>query len=399
MALNTSPIGFEGFEKRLEIIFSEPPVFADPKGLGLRALSRAQIDEILDSARCTIVDSLSNEFLDSYVLSESSFFVYPDKVILKTCGTTKLLLSIPLIVKHAGSLSLTPIFVKYSRGSFIFPGVQPAPHRSFSEEISMLDGHFSPLLKSEAYVIGDPSKPARNWHVYVASAPHIPPQVCTLEMCMTGLDHKQASVFYKSDINSASSMTRDSGIKDILPSFKINDFMFDPCGYSMNAIDEKVVSTIHVTPEDGFSYASFEAVGLDPNRVRLNELVSRVFACFGPTEFTIAVHCGGSSMGSWAELTGSVDGYRCERAIEQDLPGGGFIVYQSFMKVRSSSSIFSPKLVLGSWINEEKTEKEADEYGFESEDGEEGKVMGCKEEEGGHQHGFEEEQRKVLLVV
>ncbi|KAF5199603.1 S-adenosylmethionine decarboxylase proenzyme [Thalictrum thalictroides] len=48
-----SAIGFEGFEKRLEINFSEAPIFVDPQGL--RALTRAQIDSILDAARCTIV--------------------------------------------------------------------------------------------------------------------------------------------------------------------------------------------------------------------------------------------------------------------------------------------------------------------------------------------------------
>ena len=66
-----SPIGFEGYEKRLEITFSDAPVFVDPCGRGLRALSREQIDSFLDLARCTIVSQLSNKQLDSYVLSES----------------------------------------------------------------------------------------------------------------------------------------------------------------------------------------------------------------------------------------------------------------------------------------------------------------------------------------
>ena len=39
-----SPIGFEGYEKRLEITFSDAPVFEDPCGRGLRALSREQIE-------------------------------------------------------------------------------------------------------------------------------------------------------------------------------------------------------------------------------------------------------------------------------------------------------------------------------------------------------------------
>ncbi|KAJ0555975.1 putative adenosylmethionine decarboxylase [Helianthus annuus] len=56
-------------------------------------------------------------------------------------------------------------------------------------------------------------------------------------------------------------MTEATGINRINPNAQICDFAFDPCGYSMNAIDGDRYSTIHVTPEDGFSYASFECVG------------------------------------------------------------------------------------------------------------------------------------------
>lgn len=33
---------------------------------------------------------------------------------------------------------------------------------------------------------------------------------------------------------------------------------FEPCGYSMNGMDGAQASTIHITPETGFSYASVE---------------------------------------------------------------------------------------------------------------------------------------------
>ena len=138
-----SAIGFEGYEKRLEISFFENGVFADPGGLGLRALSKDQLDEILKPAECTIVASLSNDYVDSYVLSESSLFVYPYKIIIKTCGTTKLLLSIPVILKLADALDIAVKSVRYTRGSFIFPGAQSFPHRSFSEEVSVLDSYIS----------------------------------------------------------------------------------------------------------------------------------------------------------------------------------------------------------------------------------------------------------------
>lgn len=328
MATTASPIGFEGFEKRLEITFSQPSIFSDPSGLGLRALTRTQIDSVLELAHCTIVSQLSNDEFDSYVLSESSLFVYPFKMILKTCGTTRLLSSIPRILELAESISLGVSAVKYSRGSFIFPNEQHAPHRSFSEEVSSLNDYFG-NLNVKAYVIGDPNVPNRNWHIYSASKEEKSSDgVVTIEMCMTGLDRKKAAVFYKTK-GGAAEMTKLSGINEIIPSHVICDFEFDPCGYSMNGVDGSALSTVHVTPEDGFSYASYEAMGFDPASVRCEPLVKRVLNCFGPSEFSIAVTCDSQTQW-WATERADVEGYTCGDRVMQELPGGGCVVYFTY---------------------------------------------------------------------
>ncbi|KAJ6759239.1 S-ADENOSYLMETHIONINE DECARBOXYLASE [Salix koriyanagi] len=316
-----SPIGFEGFEKRLQITFSEASLFSDPDGLGLRALTRSQIDSILEPACCTIVSQLSNTEFDSYVLSESSLFIYPLKIILKTCGTTKLLLSVDPILKLADSLSLDVCQVTYSRGSFIFPGYQPAPHRSFAEEVTALNGFFG-SLNSNAYVIGHPTSANRNWHIYVASKDSKSLPLCkdqtsavTLEMCMTGLDKMKAGVFYKKSADySAAEMTKMSGINEIMPNHVICDFDFDPCGYSMNGIDGTALSTVHVTPEDGFSYASYEAMGFD---------------------------CGEW----WATECADVEGYMCDSVVRQELPGGGCLVYMTFHEVKEAKERTPAKMM------------------------------------------------------
>lgn len=60
---------------------------------------------------------------------------------------------------------------------------------------------------------------------------------------------------------SAAATTASSGIAALLPGAAIDDYVFEPCGYSMNGVDGTAFTTIHVTPEDGFSYASVELCG------------------------------------------------------------------------------------------------------------------------------------------
>ncbi|ESQ32932.1 hypothetical protein EUTSA_v10004463mg [Eutrema salsugineum] len=357
-----SAIGFEGFEKRLEISFFKPSVFLDPEGKGLRALTKAQLDEILTPAACSIVSSLSNSFVDSYVLSESSLFVYPYKIIIKTCGTTKLLLSIPHILNLADSLSLTVKSVRYTRGSFIFSVAQSYPHRCFSEEVALLDGYFGNLKSgSKALVMGGSANNPQRWHVYSASsssdeaAAACDKPVYTLEMCMTGLDKRKASVFFKTPLVSASEMTLSSGIRNILPSSEICDFEFDPCGYSMNSIEEDAVSTIHVIPEDGFSYASFETVGYDLKALNFKELVNRVLVCFGPGEFSVAVHADHGTGLLARDCVVDVKGYLIKERGLEELELGGSVLYQKFVKTVECGS---PKSTLRFCWKEEEVVKE-----------------------------------------
>jgi hypothetical protein len=78
----------------------------------------------VEQAACCIVSSNHNEHFDAYVLSESSLFVYEDKLVLKTCGTTRLLAAAPTILQLAAGLDMCPRRCKYSRASFLFPEQQ-----------------------------------------------------------------------------------------------------------------------------------------------------------------------------------------------------------------------------------------------------------------------------------
>lgn len=110
---------FEGSEKRIEVDFRLGSAPA-----GLRALPRAALDALMEHAACCIVSARHNAHFDAYVLSESSFFVYPDKAVLKTCGTTKLLAAVAPLLELAAGLGMEPRRAKFSRASFLFPEQQ-----------------------------------------------------------------------------------------------------------------------------------------------------------------------------------------------------------------------------------------------------------------------------------
>lgn len=98
---------------------------------------------------------------------------------------------------------------------------------------------------------------APQWHKYIAGRALAPKPTFNLEICMTELGEDAAKQFFRSDsFISAAHTTTETGIQALKPNALIDDYVFEPCGYSMNGIDGSGLITIHITPEKGFSYAS-----------------------------------------------------------------------------------------------------------------------------------------------
>lgn len=75
--------------------------------------------------------------------SESSMFVAPYRLILKTCGRTSLLPAVPCILELARKHGLTKVQeMFFSRRNFGRPEQQSFPHQAFDDEASFLNGLF-----------------------------------------------------------------------------------------------------------------------------------------------------------------------------------------------------------------------------------------------------------------
>lgn len=74
-------------------------------------------------------------------------FVWPHKLILKTCGTTTLLLGLPTLLRIASErCGLGGVWrCFYSRKTFMFPDRQRGPHKDWAQEMSFLDNLFGQL--------------------------------------------------------------------------------------------------------------------------------------------------------------------------------------------------------------------------------------------------------------
>ncbi|KAK9814356.1 hypothetical protein WJX72_004436 [[Myrmecia] bisecta] len=309
-----SPV-FEGSEKRLEVDFQATA--ATPPS-GLRAIARAQWDSLLETAACCIVSARSNAYFDAYVLSESSLFVYPTKAVLKTCGTTKLLAAVPCLLDLAAGLQMTVARCKYSRASYLFPEYQPAPYTDFGAETEILREHFGGLAGGcSSYVLGDALN-GLQWHVFVATADQPgslqqPAQqpTYTLEVCMTDLCPFKAAQFARGpNFVSSAATTASSGISALLPGAQIDDYVFEPCGYSMNGMEGAAFSTIHITPEAGFSYASLELCGYAADGVDVAGVVAKVADIFCPGQLTVSMSVDvNQPYCQWGSSLGLPEGY------------------------------------------------------------------------------------------
>ena len=332
---------FEGSEKRLVITFDKKDDFnlnhQHARPCLRRDFSRGTLDAMLKLAECEIVSYKSNTDLDAYVLSESSMFVYSDKIVLKTCGTTKLLACVPYMLDAADMIGMEPVRAKYSRASFLFPEKQPETYQRFDRECSLLQQMFDVyhhMDVTSAYVLGDALN-GLQWHVFVAGG--MPRQMSnayqpnkttkTLEIAMTGLSQEKARQFFRNDSFVSSQMTTmTSGISSIVPNHAIDDYVFEPCGYSMNGTCGGEFSTIHITPEEGFSYASFEVCGENVNAAAVSEYVSKTVRTFEPAFVAVAFSVDSSHLSCPASLA-CPNGYKFSTTSYQEDSCGGEVAF------------------------------------------------------------------------
>ena len=260
---------FEGPEKKLEIVI-------DAKNSSLRSMGYSFYEALVEKAGAKIISEISSESCDAYLLSESSLFVWDHRLTMITCGATTLSAVAIHLVQVLGAENILSFI--YERKNEYCPERQVS---DFYQDLELFKKHIS--IPGRVFCFGDTG--GNHMLLYHWDKPYVPNATDqTLEVLMYGLQGSVLELFTTPGTQVAD-VRHFLQFSKALEGFQWNDHMFNPYGYSLNAIRGSDYFTIHVTPEKNFPYVSFEASISDLENPQM--LVEEAVGMFQPHCFDV----------------------------------------------------------------------------------------------------------------
>ena len=255
---------FEGSEKKAEIQINAQEIsllndFDDNFWIDLVNCSCAQI-----------LSSINNNYCKAYLLSESSLFIWHDRLLIITCGQTQLINAIKFFIQKVGVDKIVQL--TYQRKNEYFSHRQPS---CFGDDIKVIN-HY---MQGKAYRFGEMDS-HHNYifhqdNDFIASKKHK-----TYELLAYQISENASKKLTTPNL-SCEDIRQFLAIDKLLPGFIIDDFVFKPYGYSLNAIKDHQYLTIHITPQADSSYVSFES------NINLINLAGKILTILAPASFDL----------------------------------------------------------------------------------------------------------------
>lgn len=305
---------FEGIEKKLEFVLLTPQS-------DLRDNSDGRWDNAVKASGAEIISRIISEEMDAYLLSESSLFVWDDRILLITCGKTAPILAVPEILKYVDKSNIA--FVFYERKNLMFPQDQPT---DFDEEVARLQAYFPGESRRLGTAEGD------HVHVFYSSpADSQPVQDATLQVLMHQLNPSLSKEFeYQHSEKTAGSKTLIQ-LDNIYPSMLSDHYFFYPQGYSLNAVSGTSYYTIHVTPQAQGSFASFETNVMEKD---YSGVISKIVSVFDPGRFSVVLTttCSNGGLSRHDTLKTVPKGYKPGETIRHNFDNDYTATFLNFTK-------------------------------------------------------------------
>lgn len=225
---------YEGREKRLEII---------TQGVNLLNFSVEFWRAMVKQTGAYILSELNETNVRAFILSESSLFIWKNKLLLITCGTTHLLHAALYFKKQSPANSIKSLLFQRHHA------YRPSAQRStFAEDCTQLqtilpgqcwhweDDYQGDLFQSHTHKMHN----------------------STTNIVMLSTLRSDFAKCLQNTIVSTQTIEKNLQINSYFNAFKVQQHSFKPKGYSLNAVQDESYFTLHLSPEKYASYLSFE---------------------------------------------------------------------------------------------------------------------------------------------
>lgn len=241
---------FDPAEKKLELRLRA----GNPS---LRSRSPSFWADVVRCARAEIVFRREAKHATSLLLSESSLFVFDQRLVMITCGRSTLVDAALHLVQALGRVPLESL--SFQRRREEFDGGQRS---SFSADARALFA----VLPGVIGGFGAAAPPRLQTFSY--SSPDAQPE-------------RHASVeIYMHDVAESA-----PDLGPMFAGFELDGHRFEPAGHSLNAVGNNAHRAVHVTPTDHGVYAGLDASDADPEA--LEGLVDRAVSAFRPRRWEV----------------------------------------------------------------------------------------------------------------
>ena len=231
---------FEGSEKKFELV-------VNPTVGNLRSQKREFWNHLVERSRAAILSEISCPGLTAFLLSESGLFVWDNRILMITCGKTRLIDSALFLIETFKQENID--FLIYQRKNEYWAKKQSS---DFIEDVQKLHER----VPGTAMRFGEVH--CHHNLLFHMNKKYTPESIDkTYEILMYDISPESTDFF------------RNQGQKcEVVCDFLKNDFIFNdyvidsysfkPYGYSLNAIKNDLYYTLHITPEPEYSYVSLE---------------------------------------------------------------------------------------------------------------------------------------------
>lgn len=253
---------YEGTEKRLEITLKQNVLMTFPE-LFWQAM--------VEQAGAFILSKIENEQISAYLLSESSLFIWQNKLLLITCGNTHLVRAAQFFQKKIAKENIQSLL--FHRHQPVQPQLQKS---DFAQDSLLLNSHLQGITQhwqgkyqGDLFFFGESAADAYSKRI----------------LMLHGLSGPFASMLQTGEASTEEIEATLAVVKffpkQLFPDLLIDQFTFNPKGYSLNAIDGYNYLTIHITPERLSTYLSLESSF--PMHI-LQPFINHLLALFHPLQ-------------------------------------------------------------------------------------------------------------------